>query len=257
MRITHEASLYPSNLFLTLTYSPEKLPANGSLVLEHWQKFMKRLKKRLSGRKIRFYMCGEYGETNGRPHYHAILFDINFEDKVYLKTTDNDDRIYTSKFLDEVWSHGDCYIGSVTFQSAAYCGRYVMKKLTGSRKSEYGELLPEFQTFSRNPGVGAPWLQKFKSDIYPHDFAIMNGQKVKIPTYYDRKTAEPLGEWVKDPDDPQQWPIWRPYLSRTPSEIRKGKRLRNAAKHSDNNTPERLAVRAEILSTRLKRLVRS
>lgn len=251
----HEASLYPDNVFLTLTYSPEKLPSSGSLVLEHWQKFMKRLKRRCGDRSIRFYMCGEYGETNGRPHYHAILFNFDFKDKEYLKSTEQGHHIYTSDFLDRVWSHGDCYIGSVTFESAAYCGRYVMKKLTGAREAEYGELLPEFQTFSRNPGVGAPWLAKFKTDIFPVDYCIVNGKKVRVPGYYDNKTAESkLGE-VRE--DEHGFPIFYPSLKRTPTELRKGKRRRSALKHSHENTPERLAVREEIQQLKIQRLTRS
>lgn len=254
IRIMHEASLYPDNVFLTLTYSDPELPPNGSLVLEHHQKFMKRLRKNL-GRKVRFYACGEYGETTHRPHYHYILFNLDFEDKKFLKQTENGHNIYTSEFLDRTWSHGDCYIGSVTFESAAYCGRYVMKKLTGSRKSEYGDLLPEAQWFSRNPGVGAPWLSKYKTDVYPNDFCIVNGSKVRVPTYYDNKTTEPInGEWGQDYTG---FPIFYPSLQRTPTELRKAKRKRSAIKHSHDNSPERLAVREEIQKLRIERLSRS
>lgn len=257
IRIMHEASLYESNVFLTLTYRDEDLPSNGSLVLEHTQKFMKRLRKKYTGRKIRFYSCGEYGETTGRPHYHSILFNHDFEDKKYLKSTENDHRIYTSEILDKIWSHGDCYIGSVTFESAAYCGRYVMKKLTGAREAEYGDLVPEFQTFSRNPGVGAPWLHKYKTDVFPNDFCVVNGQKVRVPSYYDEKLKEPLiGTWVVDDKDPK-YKSFYPSLQRTPTELRKAKRLRSALKHSEDNTPERLAVREELQQRRIERLSRN
>jgi len=255
MRILHESSLYRDNVFLTLTYRDEELPAHHSLELRHWQLFMKRLKKRLSGRQVRFFHCGEYGETTHRPHYHAILFNIDFDDKVLLKVTENGDRLYTSSFLDDTWSHGDCYIGSVTFESAAYCGRYVMKKLTGQRKSEYGDREPEYCTQSRRPGIGKPWLSKWKSDVYPNDFCVINGKKVKTPKYYD--------SLVKDPDsyhweyDENNVPVFVGSLKLTESELRTGKRIRNAKKHSDDNTSERLEVREHIQQTRLDRLSRS
>ena len=43
---------------------------------------MKRLRKR-AGSDVRFYMCGEYGPENWRPHYHALLFGFDFADKRY------------------------------------------------------------------------------------------------------------------------------------------------------------------------------
>jgi hypothetical protein len=48
----HEASLHIFNSFITLTYDPEHLPEDGSLNVLHFQKFMKRLRKksRLKGK---------------------------------------------------------------------------------------------------------------------------------------------------------------------------------------------------------------
>ena len=74
MRCLHEASLYDSNSFITLTYDDSNLPYGGSLNYEDFQKFMKRLRKRINS-KVRFYMGGEYGsEGTMRPHFHACLF---------------------------------------------------------------------------------------------------------------------------------------------------------------------------------------
>lgn len=254
MRILHESSLYEDNLFLTLTYSDEHLPAHDSLDLRDWQLFMKRLKKRHGGRQIRFFHCGEYGETTHRPHYHAILFNIEFKDKRLLKYS-NELPIYTSALLDGIWQKGDCYIGSVTFESAAYCARYVMKKLTGQRKSEYGSREAEYCTQSRRPGIGKPWLEKWKSDVYPNDYCVINGKKVKVPKYYDNLIEDPASYHYEY--DENKNPIFVGSLKSTPSEQRRAKRKRNAAKHSDDNTPDRLAVREEIQSARLSRLTRS
>lgn len=257
MRIMHEASLYEDNVFLTLTYSPENLPRDHSLVLEHHQLFMKRLRKAYEPRTIRFYHCGEYGDETYRPHYHTILFNLDFADKKYLKTTDTGSKLYTSGKLDALWTLGDCYIGNVTFESAAYCGRYVMKKLTGARKSEYGSRVPEYSTMSRRPGIGAPWLAKWKADIFPNDFCIMNGRKVRVPKAYDQLmigAETKLGEWVADATG---FPVWKPSLKRTPMEKLKGKRIRSAAKHSENQTRDRLDVIEELTQLRVDRLVRS
>ena len=44
LRVMHEASLWPVNCFVTLTYGRDQLPPHGSLCHEDYQKFMKRLR---------------------------------------------------------------------------------------------------------------------------------------------------------------------------------------------------------------------
>ena len=95
IRCVHEASLYQDNCFITLTYSPEHLPKDNSLHKEHFQLFMKRLRKAF-GQKIRYFHCGEYGENFSRPHYHACLFNVDFKDKELLKNF-NGNKIYTKQ----------------------------------------------------------------------------------------------------------------------------------------------------------------
>ena len=61
IRCIHEAMMHEQNCFLTLTYSNENLPGGGNLRHRDFQKFMKRLRFK-TGKKVRFYMCGEYGD---------------------------------------------------------------------------------------------------------------------------------------------------------------------------------------------------
>jgi len=96
MRCVHEASLYDNNCFITLTYNPENLPPDCGLIKSDFQKFMKRLRKSYPSNKIRYYQCGEYGDKNNRPHYHALLFGFNFDDWVYLFDSPGGEQIYTS-----------------------------------------------------------------------------------------------------------------------------------------------------------------
>ena len=81
MRVIHELAGYKDAVFLTLTYSDDHLPDNGSLVVADLQKFFKRLRKqyakRNNGIKLRYYACGEYGDRHGRPHYHAIVCGLS------------------------------------------------------------------------------------------------------------------------------------------------------------------------------------
>ena len=194
-RIVHEASMYDDNCFITLTYDEEHLPSDGSLNKKHFQDFMKRLRKKFPERRIRYYHCGEYGEKLDRPHYHACLFNFDFRDKEFFNERDGN-TLFSSEILEKVWGRGFCTIGELTFQSAAYCARYVTKKVTGResqehylRCDEYGVafwLEPEYSTMSRRPGIGKFWYEKFKGDVFPSDECPVPGVGVlkKVPRYY-------------------------------------------------------------------------
>jgi len=60
IRSVHEASLYDSNCFVTLTYSDSHLPRDCSLDPDAVPLFMKRLRKRF-GDGIRVFYCCVYG----------------------------------------------------------------------------------------------------------------------------------------------------------------------------------------------------
>lgn len=193
IRCVHEASLYDRNCFITLTFNPANLPKSGSLDKRDFQLFMKRLRKRF-GAGVRYFHCGEYGEKNGRPHYHACLFNFDFPDKE-LWSVRGETKLYISKVLSELWPFGFSTVGDVTFESAAYVARYVTKKITGPKaanhyervddKGEVFSLLPEYCTMSRRPGIGRAWIEKFMSDVYPHDRVVLRGKEISPPKFYD------------------------------------------------------------------------
>jgi len=191
MRCMHEASLYDRNCFITLTYDDKNLPPGGSLQLRHFQLFMKRLRKSV-GTKLRFFHCGEYGEKFARPHFHAVLFNYDFPDKVVFRRTDGGNTLWLSPTLQKLWPFGYSMIGSVSFESAAYVARYILKKVNGKNADEHyvnkttGELRkPEYITMSRRPGIGTEYFKKFSLDMYPRDYAILRGMKVRPPKFYD------------------------------------------------------------------------
>ena len=251
IRCMHEASLYEHNCFVTLTYNDENLPEGGSLVKEHTQQFMKRLRARYPFKKIRFYGCGEYGDENFRPHYHLLLFNHIFEDEKLHSYSDTDFPLYTSEICENVWQKGFCPIGRVSFESAAYVARYVTKKLnpgiTDESAREFEEryttvdtdtgeifhVLPEFSVMSRKPGIGKPWLAKYSREVYAYDSVIVNGQEVKPPKYYDDQIGE---EKIADV---------------------KYERVRKALRHAEDNTLDRLRVREKVKLAQVGMLKRS
>lgn len=204
LRCLHENSLHDQSTFITLTYDDDHLPSDKSLNKRDWQLFMKRLRKSLPNKTIRFYMAGEYGtnqditslDTIGRPHYHAILFGHDFMDKEVHSENHNGDLIYTSKNLENIWPWGFNTIGDVTFESAAYVARYCTKKITGPEADdhynhldtftgEYVKRMPEFNLCSLRPGIAASWYRKYHSDL-DKGFVTHKGIKHPIPPYYDK-----------------------------------------------------------------------
>nr|QJB18952.1 MAG: replication initiator protein [Microvirus sp.] len=227
VRITHEASLHDLNVFVTLTYDDGHLPANGSLVKKDFQDFMKRLRKRTAF-KVRYFAVGEYGDQLERPHYHAILFGVDFSDKRPHSKNDQGDQLYTSELLDDLWGKGHSFLGSVSVESAAYVAKYCIKKVNGSMAAgHYGSKVPEFAVMSLKPGIGSGWFEKYQADVYPSDFIVLKGRKRSPPRFYDERI---------DPDQ---------------LKLIKANRLTRAAKHRKDQTPERLEARRACLEARL------
>ncbi len=156
------------------------------------------------------------------------------------------DIVYRSADLEQLWPYGFSSVGAVTFQSAAYVARYIMKKITGPAADDHyqiiddmtGEVydrLPEYTTMSRRPGIATGWINKYTTDIYPSDFVIIKGKKQRPPRFYDTYFEH---EYPKE------------------YQVMKIRRKKATAKHASNNTPERLKVRETIQALKLDLLKR-
>lgn len=253
-RLMHEAKYHEKKCFLTLTYDDLNVPAHGSLDPTAHQLFFKRLRKHLNPpalakaegyKKIKYFLCGEYGDTTDRPHYHAILYGIDFADRRPHSKNDRGDQLWKSETLDRLWGQGHCLIGDVTHESCAYVARYIMKKVTGDRAEEHysrilptGELIqlePEFIRMSLKPAIGKTHYEKYKDDFYPSDTAVVKGKKVPVPKYYDR---------LLERENPALL------------EEMKNARLVRAKSRKEDNTPRRLKARESVLKSKLSTLTR-
>jgi len=243
----HEAQLHQNNCFITLTYDDTHLPSDQSLHYRDFQLFIKRLRKRYPTTKISYYMAGEYGENFGRPHYHACIFGLDFHDKKLWKRTSSGSLIYRSADLETLWPFGYSSIGDVNFESAAYVARYIMKKQTGKESLKHyqysdletGEIIqmtPEFNKMSLKPAIGKNWYEKYKTDVYPHDYVVLRGQKIKPPKYYDQLYKN---------DNPYEY------------EIIIGNRENGAKLNHADNTYARLAVKEQVAKAKLRKLKRT
>lgn len=232
VRCQHEASLHLFNCFLTLTYSDENLPRDYSVDKVAVQLFVKRLRKHFNGAEIRYYACGEYGDTTGRPHYHAIIFGIDFADKTFVKESAGG-NLYRSPTLDKIWGLGNAWIGSVTFQSSAYVARYCTKKITGpAAQDHYGSRKPEFALSSTRPAIGKRYAERHLNESITYDTVIGDHREQKPPRYYDKVLKR------SDLD---------PYKL-----IKQNRRLDSVEpKAQQNATPDRLLVRETIAKSKL------
>lgn len=208
LRITHEAQMHEQNCFVTLTYDDKLLPRGytaESLEYAHYQRFMRRV--RLVKPGVRFFVCGEYGEDNLRPHFHACLFDVDFPDRVLRGKSQSGEEFDDSAIVRGLWSYGNVSVQELNRTTASYCARYCVDKMTGDpdtmspemrarwlaryqyvdAEGEVRERVPEFSRCSLKPGIGSRWFDKYHRDIYRHDRAVLSGGGVLAPPkYYDR-----------------------------------------------------------------------
>lgn len=202
LRSVHEASLYDSNCFITLTFAPAFLPPGGSIDPTIFPDFMKRLRKRIYPAKVRYVHCSEYGTLLDRPHEHALLFGYDFPDKKFLKEEDGY-KLFTSDLLSSLWSDpvthyslGLCSVGAVTPKSAAYVCHYILDKVTGPLAVDhYGGKHPEVFTMSRRPGIAYEWYKKFGREDVLSGYSIFDGRKTGVPAYYRKKFQQELHDF--------------------------------------------------------------
>lgn len=239
-----ELQYHESAYFLTLTYNDGNLPLRwhvddktgeafrvASLVKRDWQLFMKRLRRAFPDQQLRFFMSGEYGEQNFRPHFHAIVFGLKIPDLRFYKKLDKYDY-FTSSSIQKIWDFGAnlshepldnpdqkvynvdtgkwcvtplttrglVIIGEVNWDTCAYTARYVMDKLKGPAANFYVEqgIEPPFSLMSRRPGIGRQYYDDH--DCYEYSYINVatpqGGKKFQAPKYFDR---------LLESDDPERF----------------------------------------------------
>lgn len=251
-RCEHEASYHTDNIFLNLTYDDENLPHAGHLDPRALCLFIKRLRKSAQctdnhmrtdeHQRIRYFACGEYGERNHRPHYHAIIFGCTFTDRYTVGAGKRGEPLYESDTLHSLWTAGLARFGDATPAAANYIAQYTLKKQRRSRRDdetegyadEDGVWIPKPEPFLRmslKPGIGVHWLTQYGNDLV-HGYLVQNGQKHAIPRAYKtklQKTDSGLAETIEH----------NAYLHRRESPT--------------DNSPERLEA-GELIHTRYKQL---
>lgn len=194
LRCTHEAQFHEENCFITLTYDDDHLPEDGGLHHKHFQDFMKRLRRARPDVKIKYFMCGEYGGLNERPHFHAIIFGTTFHDMRLFSTAGNS-RNYISNELSSLWPFGFHTIGNVHYGTARYTAKYSMKRMEDFG-IDYGNRRPEYRKMSQ--GIGASYAKKHSAQLARTDSIILNGHRNPVPRYYEKFIDEEKLQKMKD-----------------------------------------------------------
>lgn len=200
-RAVAESQCHDIMIFLTLTYSDDKIPIaemvdeNTGEIFKHstlryrdFQLFMKRLRKFL-GKPVRFMVCGEYGTHTYRPHYHAIIYGCSLDDfkglDMYSRNS-HGDILYTCEDLERIWNNGYVVCSASTVATIAYVAGYVVKKSVDVKSKEFYKFtgcVPPFIRGSNRPGLGFNWFDSHSSDflsIYDYMSVPTDGEPVKI-----------------------------------------------------------------------------
>lgn len=194
--------------FLTVTYADEYLKTAHkvntetgeifegiSLNISDTQKFMKRIRKRYKGCKIKYVIAGEYGSKTQRPHYHYIIFGLPLDVTKFKKVGMNalKQPIWKCEELEKIWGMGNIVVGRVDWRSCAYVARYTLKKAFNRDKEWYEAqgMEPEFIFWSN--GVGKSYYTNNKNQIYTTDSVPISthmGGLLRTPKSYDRMLKE-------------------------------------------------------------------
>lgn len=190
LRVIHESEFWKDKMFVTLTYNDESLPENGSLKKKDLQLFFKRLRKNY-GKKIKYFACGEYGDNTNRPHYHMVLFGVDWDDK---------NVIYNS------WKHSDWNpaikanaIKTVIPERIQYVCKYIDKAYTiEMERDDYEKKGIEVPFRLVSNGMGLQYLEKHRRKIEDLGYVSFRGKKRSLPRYYLNKTEIDVDEIYKE-----------------------------------------------------------
>jgi len=201
-RLEHETRYSKSGYFVTLTYDDENLPTvldeeTGELVstlkkkdiqdfmkLVRYHEYKKQKSPRPWSQKIRYFLCGEYGPTTMRAHYHIILLNVSKE---------------VIKGLDKIWTKGFVKVDDVTPKTIRYVTNYMLLKDVDCLEAQ----TKPFTTMSKKPIIGAAYVvENFTHHYDTKDLTMKDGSKVErtIPRSYRKKIwkQEELNEVSKE-----------------------------------------------------------
>lgn len=181
-RLMQEHKNYLDAHFVTLTYDTFHVPIspNGFMTLrkKDFQDYMKRLRKLVPDATLKYYCAGEYGSTNFRPHYHAIIFGVP------------DKSLFYDAWHIDGSPIGAIHVGTVTNDSIAYTMKYIDKTNGAIHRHSRDDRQPEFSLMSK--GLGVSYVNDstkryHSADVSRNYVTHVGGMRVALPRYYRHK----------------------------------------------------------------------
>lgn len=194
-RLMLESQLHNDMSFVTLTYDDEHLPKGSTLVPEHPQRFIKRLRKRSP--KLRYFLVGEYGTETHRPHYHVAFF--GYPNCTYVQSRYSRSRTNCCVACDTIrdtWSMGQVFLGTLSPESMGYVAGYVTKKMTNKDDPRLDGRHPEFARMSNRPGIGHDAMHELASESMRYDVVAKLGDVPSVLRHGTRLL--PLGRYLRN-----------------------------------------------------------
>lgn len=197
--------MHEHSSFVTLTYDGDRGPI-GTLVPKHMTDWLKRFRYHYSGKRIRYFYVGEYGEVHGRPHYHVALFGHPCCPFIVSRDSRKQCLCEVCKPVFDTWAHGRVQVDGLSIESAQYIAGYVTKKMTSAalkfdRDGRVAAYLkgrhPEFSRPSRRPGIGALAMEVLAQRIEENGDVVLQDGDVPM-TLMHGKRRMPLGRYLRD-----------------------------------------------------------
>lgn len=182
LRCENELSYHEWAAFVTLTYAPEALPANGDVDKKTVQDFLKRFRERIAPRRVKYYAVGEYGRDSYRPHYHLLVYGVKPCGHCWSCRKPGevgDDPDGDCLDLRRSWSFGFVDVGSVEPASIRYVVGYIEKSLF--TRALKGHVRP-FALMSR--GIGKRYCLDNHASIVRHLGVSVPGGAFVLPKAY-------------------------------------------------------------------------
>lgn len=182
-RASHEMAQHKENCFVTLTYDNNNLPDVHDFSQKTlFRLFIKRLRKSLGDKKIKYLASHEFGGKTFRPHHHLIIFGWSPASQKFLKNTPAGYPIFRSTHLEKQWEHGFSSVAEANAKTAYYVASYSLKGKKHTYTKSDGEIITVKDSMTCSHGIGLNYAQKNLQQLIDSND--------HLPRYYKKKLLE-------------------------------------------------------------------